>query len=190
MSIHPVAQDGLYMGLSIKNFWATPQDVFDALDHEFRFDLDAAAEAKTAKCKEWLGLDHLDPERRDALHIREWPKKLRRVFLNPPYSPDGGGLKRWVGRALLEVDRWDGFNAVCVMLLPGTADTEWAIRLYKAGAELRFTPRIAFLDPCGGGRSAPTGGSLIAVLRPGMVERPSRDAALITLGYAPWKAMS
>ena len=187
MSIHPVTQDGLYMGLSIKNFWATPQDVFDALDREFRFDLDAAAEAKTAKCKEWLGLDHPDPERRNALTM-SWPGK--RTFLNCPYSPDGGGIGRWVNRALAEVERRGGFDSCIVMLLPGTADTEWAIRLYKAGAELRFTPRIAFLDPCGGGRSAPTGGSLVAVLRPGMVERPSRDAAPVVLGFAPWKTLS
>jgi len=171
-------------GISIKNFWGTPLPVFQAMDDEFDFDLDAAAEAETALCKEWLGLDHPDKNRRDALTGPVWPG--RRSFLNPPYSPDGGTLFRWVMRAHTEAQG----KELVVLLLPGTADTDWANFCWSSGAELRFTPRISFKDPLGG-RTAPMGGSLVVVMRPGQVERKlgARRAGeeLISFGYAPWK---
>lgn len=34
--------------------WCTPRDFFDELDREFSFDLDAAATAKSAKCKRYF----------------------------------------------------------------------------------------------------------------------------------------
>lgn len=57
----------LRYGISIKNFWGTPSEVYDALDAEFNFDLDAAAEDRMALCGSWLGLGHPDPLRQDAL---------------------------------------------------------------------------------------------------------------------------
>lgn len=175
----------LLHGISITNFWATPYKVFDCLDREFDFDLDAAATTETAKCPKWLGLDHPDPRRRNAFRI-SWPG--RRFFLNPPYSPDGGGLDRWVGYAYSEAqDRELG-----VLLLPGTPDTAWAEFLWEQGAELRFTPRIRYIDP-EGMRTNPMGSSLVAIIRPGQMKRDIHHPELLPLaepiifGYAPWK---
>lgn len=171
-------------GISIKNFWATPLDVFDALDQEFDFDLDAAAEAESAKCRNWLGPGHPDPARRDALTGPPWPG--RRVFLNPPYSPDGGTIFRWVARAHLEAQSKEHV----VLLLPGTADTDWAQFCYEHADDIRFTPRIRFVDPAGG-RINPMGGSMVVVMRPADSEayhlRPDERTAHVSFGYAPWK---
>ncbi len=175
----------LRLGIDLKNFWGTPYRVFDELDQEFDFDLDCAATTETAKCANWMGLDHPDPSRRDAF-TRVWPG--RRGFLNPPYSPDGGGLDRWVGCAHTEAQGME----VVVLLLPATPDTGWAEFLWEQGAELRFTPRISFIDP-DGERTRPMGGSMVAVIRPRQVKRDIRypqqlgDAAPIVFGYAPWK---
>jgi phage N-6-adenine-methyltransferase len=175
----------LLHGIDIKNFWGTPYNVYDVLDREFDFDIDCAATAATAKCSNWLGLDHPEERRRNAFFI-SWPG--RRGFLNPPYSPDGGGLDRWVSCAHSEAQEME----VMVLLVPATPDTAWAEFLWEQGAELRFTPRIAFLDP-EGERTSPMGGSLVAIIRPGQVKRDIRhprllaDAAPIIFGYAPWK---
>jgi len=171
-------------GISIKNFWGTPHDVFDHLDREFDFDLDAAAEAASAKCKSWLGLDHPDPSRRNALAGPPWPG--RRAFLNPPYSPDGGTIFRWVTRAYLEAQTKEHV----VLLLPGTADTDWALFCYEHADEIRFTPRIRFVDPMSG-RVNPKGGSMVVVMRPEDSEtyplEPLERMARVSFGYAPWK---
>ena len=175
-------------GISIKNFWGTPLGVFDALDQEFDFDLDAAAEASTALCPEWLGLDHPVAVYRDALTLPQWPG--RRVFLNPPYSPDGGTILRWAVKASTMVTV--GFAEHAVLLLPGTPDTEWAEYLAEHADEIRFTPRIRFVDPAGG-RTNPMGGSMVVVLRGTRVHAlPNKTSstgylALTTYGFAPWK---
>ena len=36
--------------------WATPQNFFDELDHEFHFDLDAAADESNHKCERYFTL--------------------------------------------------------------------------------------------------------------------------------------
>lgn len=38
---------------SAKNDWETPQDLFDELDREFHFTLDAAASPSNAKCAKY-----------------------------------------------------------------------------------------------------------------------------------------
>jgi hypothetical protein len=41
-----------------KDDWATPPEVFDPLNAEFGFDLDAAALSHNHKCSAWFGPDH------------------------------------------------------------------------------------------------------------------------------------
>lgn len=57
--------------------WATPQDLFDKLNREFRFTLDPAATKKNAKCKRFY------TEKENGLE-QSW--KGERVFCNPPYG--------------------------------------------------------------------------------------------------------
>ena len=51
----------------MKNSWGTDQRVFDAMDREFNFDLDAAASDKNHKCFRYLTIED------DALNT-EWSK--------------------------------------------------------------------------------------------------------------------
>ena len=55
--------------------WRTPPKIFEKLNAEFRFDLDAAADETNALVSRYLT---------DALTIPEWPGD--RIFLNPPYG--------------------------------------------------------------------------------------------------------
>ena len=64
--------------------WATPQDVFDKLNIEFRFTLDPAATKKNAKCKRFY------TTKENGL---KQPWKDERVFVNPPY---GRVIGAWV----------------------------------------------------------------------------------------------
>lgn len=57
--------------------WATPQEFFDALNKEFRFNLDPCADKKNAKCKNFF------TKKQDGL-MQSW--KGKRIFCNPPYG--------------------------------------------------------------------------------------------------------
>jgi site-specific DNA-methyltransferase (adenine-specific) len=125
--------------------WETPQAVFDALDAEFHFTLDAAANHTNSKCRCWL--DSND----DAL-TKPWPGV---VWLNPPYGKD---MRKWMAKAKAEADA--GATVVC--LVPARTDTRWFHESVYGRAELRFVKgRLKFGD---GNGSAPFP-SLIAVFR-------------------------
>lgn len=109
---------GLHLhGFEMKR-WATPRDVYQALDDEFCFDFDPCP------------LDGTE----DGLATR-WDG--RRVFCNPPYGP---GLAKWLERGL-EAN-------LAVFLIPARTDTRWFhdIVLPKA-KEIRFIKgRLKFGD--------------------------------------------
>ena len=78
--------------LSSKNMcWCTPQDLFDKLNAEFGFVLDATATDKTAKCELYY-----TPET-DGLS-QSWDRGGA-VFCNPPYGREIG---KWVKKAFEE----------------------------------------------------------------------------------------
>ena len=58
-----------------RNNWRTPRWLFDQLDAEFHFELDAAADSANALKSRYLW---------DALALPEWPGDV--VWLNPPYG--------------------------------------------------------------------------------------------------------
>lgn len=88
--------------------WATPQDLFDVLDAEFRFTLDVCALDSSAKCKRYF-----TPET-DGL-AQEWTGVC---WMNPPY---GDEIARWVTKAHASAER--GATVVC--LVPARTDTAW-----------------------------------------------------------------
>ena len=65
--------------------WCTPQDLFDKLNAEFDFVLDAAATDKTAKCELYY-----TPETDGLSQSRD---RGGAVFCNPPYGREIG---KWV----------------------------------------------------------------------------------------------
>ena len=127
---------------SEKMDWCTPDSVFDPLDKEFGFNLDAAATTENSKCGKCI-----TPEE-DALTVC-WKTRSRggSVWLNPPY---GRGLGDWFQKASEESEK----GCTVVMLLPARTDTKyWHEYVFKNelgelkdGVECRFLKgRIKFI---------------------------------------------
>ena len=70
--------------------WATPDWMFDLLDKEFKFSLDACATDKNSKCVRYFDMES------DGLN-NSWGN-FRSVFVNPPYSD----IKKWIEKCYLE----------------------------------------------------------------------------------------
>ena len=99
--------------------WSTPLDLFNQLNAEFDFGLDAAANDANHKCERWLGPGGVAP---DALvPDAHWGRLAqgKAVWLNPPYGRDVG---RWIDKAW-----WASHHhgVTVVMLLPARTDTKW-----------------------------------------------------------------
>jgi phage N-6-adenine-methyltransferase len=90
---------------------STPQAFFDALNAEFHFDIDVAADERNHKCELWFGHGGIAY---DAI-VEDWAGMT--CFLNPPYSAAGA----FVTKAREEADK----GATVVMLLPVRSDTRW-----------------------------------------------------------------
>lgn len=92
---------------SERDDWSTPQDLFDALNAEFHFDLDVCATPSSAKCAKYF-----TPELDGLAH--EWTGSC---WMNPPY---GDEIKTWVKKAYDSRTR-----ATVVCLVPARVDTGW-----------------------------------------------------------------
>lgn len=98
--------------------WRTPEDFFVALDAEFGFDCDIAASAENRWKESYVGLDHHNPDRRDALAVAWWA--IGRTFwMNPPYSK----CRQFMAKAASESGKAGGSTVVC--LVPSRTDTRW-----------------------------------------------------------------
>lgn len=110
--------------------WATPQDLFDKLDAEFKFELDVCALDSSAKCPTYF-----TPET-DGL-AQDW-KKFR-CWMNPPY---GDAIGDWIRKASEEAAK--GATVVC--LVKAATDTAWWWD-YCLYGEIRFLRgRLKFGD--------------------------------------------
>lgn len=128
--------------------WETPQDLFDKLNDEFHFTLDACASERNAKCRNYY------TKEQDALK-NSW---LGVVFCNPPY---GRSIGRWIKKAHDEIQ---SNSELIVLLIPSRTDTQWFHDyLYqKPNVEIRFVKgRIKF----GGCKVNAPFPSLIAIMR-------------------------
>ena len=108
---------------SEKDDWETPQDLFDELDDEFHFTLDAASSDFNAKCEKHYTVED------DGLS-QSWAGN--NVFLNPPY---GRNMKDWMRKAYEESQ---AENTTVVVLVPARTDTAWFHDYVYGKAELRF----------------------------------------------------
>jgi site-specific DNA-methyltransferase (adenine-specific) len=113
--------------------WQTPPEIFDPLMREFNFDLDAAADATTARTVRFLT---------DALALADWPGE--RIWLNPPY---GRKLEPFVRRAAQEA----GKGKLVVALIPFRCRAAWwHDAVIGQAAEVRCVrKRIKFVRPDG-----------------------------------------
>ena len=88
--------------------WRTPPELFAALDSQYHFTVDAAADASNHLCSRyWTETDN-------ALTL-SWAGET--VFCNPPY---GREMPRFVQKAYTE---WRDNSVTSVMLIPARTDT-------------------------------------------------------------------
>lgn len=134
--------------------WRTPKELFAKLDEEFRFTIDAAANAANHLCDRYYTAE-------DSAFGHSWSGE--RVFCNPPYGRDSG---KWIEKCRKESER----GALVVALLPARTDTR-AFHGYiyrQPNVEIRFLPgRLRFGNPQTGepGDPAPFP-AMIVVFRP------------------------
>lgn len=108
--------------------WSTPQWLFDELNAEFHFTLDACATEENHKCDKYY------TKKQDGLK-QNWGGV---VFCNPPYSKIG----KWVEKAYYEGCK---DNTVVVLLIPSRTDTKYFHNYILHRSEIRFIKgRITF----------------------------------------------
>ena len=118
---------------SLRQDWATPQNIFDELNEEFEFTLDPCCTEKTAKCKTFF--TPLD----DGLS-KSW--EGHRCFVNPPLGREQAA---WIKKGYLESLK---LNTTVVFLIPARTDTiAFHNYIYKK-SEIRFIKgRLKFINP-------------------------------------------
>lgn len=130
--------------------WGTPQDLFDNLNEEFHFTLDAAASDKNHKCPRYY------TEETDGLS-HSWGGET--VFLNPPYGKEIG---LWMKKAFSE--NLGGVTVVAVV--PARTSTRWFHDYVYGKAELRFIKgRLKYTDEDGNAKDPAPFDSMIVIYR-------------------------
>lgn len=134
---------------SVTDEWSTPQDLFDEINSEFKFNLDVCALPQSAKCERYFTPDD------DGLK-QEWSGI---VWMNPPY---GDVIGQWVEKAKYSAEK--GATVVC--LVPARVDTNWWWDNCRFG-EIRFLRgRLKF---GGSPNSAPFPSAVVIFGRPASV---------------------
>jgi len=141
-----------------KDEWGTPQWLFDLLDQEFHFQVDAAATKENAKLPVYFeDLDAVPTLKFDWYCKGAW----ERFFLNPPYS--AGNIDRFMQKAYEESQK----GAVVVCLVPCATDTKWWHSWVMKAQEIRFIKgRVRFVGYDGAGKQikqSPTFSSCVVI---------------------------
>lgn len=107
------------------NEWETPQELFDSLNNQFHFKLDAAASDANHKCMPYL------TKEMDSLTC-DWlvDSGGGAVWLNPPYK----GVIKWVDKIVEEQAK----GTVIVALLPSRTDTKWFHKVIEHASGVLF----------------------------------------------------
>jgi phage N-6-adenine-methyltransferase len=112
---------------SLTDQWATPQEFFERLNAEFKFELDVCALPENAKCPRYF-----TPQQNGL--TQQWNGVC---WMNPPY---GRTIGQWMQKAY--ESSLQGATVVC--LVPARTDTEWWHNFAMKG-EIRFVRgRICF----------------------------------------------
>lgn len=132
--------------------WETPQELFDKLNEEFRFDIDVAASAINKKCEQYFDIE------KDGI-ATPWPAK-KTIWCNPPYS----NISAWAKKCA------EHRGGVAVMLVPARTDTKWFHEfIYKKNnVEVRFIKgRLKF----GESKNSAPFPSMVVIFRSGNHEK-------------------
>lgn len=103
--------------------WATPMNLFSALNEEFHFGIDVCATPENAKCENFF------TEKVNGL-AQNWGGHGT-IWCNPPYGKEIG---KWVQKAY-ETSK---SGETVVMLLPARTDTHWFHDYIYGKAAIRF----------------------------------------------------
>ena len=145
--------------------WQTPQDLFDKLNYEFRFDVDVCANSLNTKCDLYIDKNI------DSLSV-DWKNQKNPHFvfwMNPPYSR--GNIDKFCKKAYEESQK----GCTVVGLLP-LRSASWFHKYVMKAHEIRFLTRIVkFIDPDTGKQTkgSPNFDSIIVVWKPGHVDAPT-----------------
>lgn len=116
-----------------RDSWRTPLWLFEALDHEFNFGLDAAASYHNALCPHYFTIE-------DNALAQNWADVSHRVFCNPPYSR--GCKEQFFQKAIEECEN----DVTTVFVVPALPSEGWFP--WKTASEIRFiSGRIKFVHP-------------------------------------------
>jgi phage N-6-adenine-methyltransferase len=151
---------------SDKDSWQTPIELFNALDMEFNFVLDACASEKNALCKLYF------TKERCAIN-NDWYDLLAdfdqfqrgSVFINPPYSM----TREFLHAARIEAK---DLNITVVALVNANTDTKWFAEAVETANEIRLiTGRVGFVRADGKKANGNTKGQCLIIWR-GNCETP------------------
>lgn len=151
------------LDVDMKNSWGTDPVIFNAMNKEFNFSLDAAANDDNHKCEAYLTKED------DALKC-DWSKielglhnrrLVKSVWINPPYGK--GFIKQFMNKCIEQ----KGKGVTSVLLVPATLDAQWLpineiseIRIVTGG-------RLSFYHPITGKKvNGNTKGSMFVIFRP------------------------
>lgn len=115
----------------LRQEWGTPQWLFDKVNEQFTFTIDAAARHHNAKLpRYWTKEDN-------GLSL---PWAGQRVWCNPPYNDVGA----WLSKGCLEI--LEGDCDLAVFLVPAALDVQW-FEIASLGRVEPFRGRIQFEEP-------------------------------------------
>jgi len=142
-----------------KNEWCTPLNLYEKLDAEFHFTLDAAATQKNALAPIYISKES------NALE-QDWHEEsgAGAIFLNPPYGR--GVIEEFVKKAFWESR--GGATVVCLLPLSGA---KWFKTYCLLADEIRIIGRVKYIGFASDGtliRNSPTFDSCVVIFRPGI----------------------
>lgn len=146
----------------MKNSWGTDPVIFNALNKEFNFSMDAASSNKNKLVPSCFLTKEDDALTVDWLkHMDSMGAKNQNVWVNPPYGK--GFIKRFMEKAIEEKAK----GVTTVLLVPATLDAQWLpineiseIRIVTGG-------RLSFYHPINGTKvNGNTKGSMFVIFRP------------------------
>ena len=133
-----------------KKDWATPAYFFNLWNKKYNFDLDAAAMDHNKKIDNYLGPDHKDPLRTDALSVNWDEYATSAIWCNPPYG-------KYIKDFLIKGEQ---SKLPCVYLLPNSTDTRWFHNI-ALNHRIEFVKgRLKFND----GKSPASFGSIVVII--------------------------
>jgi len=149
----------------IKNSWGTDPVIFNAMNKEFNFSLDAAANDDNHKCDWYLTKEDDSLSMDWAIAIQDHASvRETAVWINPPYGK--GFIKKFMQKCIEQKAK----GVTSVLLVPATLDAQWLpisdiseIRIVTGG-------RLSFYHPISGKKiNGNTKGSMFVIFRPSKI---------------------